>query len=94
MSYSSTSESLLILPREGVTDPALPSICFNPVSSGRPLEVDIDGFVRSSMHCLSKSGGGKISRPFGPASHCNSSNSLLQSDCIKIEPFFLAGSMC
>lgn len=48
------------------------------------ISADLQTFVKSSMHCLSTTGGEKVPRPFGPAVHENSSSDLLQFSYIEI----------
>lgn len=52
----------------------------------RTLEEDILVFVRSCIHCLSTTGGGKTPRPYGPAVHGTCPNDLLQFDYITLTP--------
>lgn len=47
---------------------------------------DIQTFVRACIHCLSRTGGEKVPRSFGPSVHCISRNDLIQVDYIEITP--------
>jgi len=50
------------------------------------MTVDIRSFVRACIHCLSTTGGGKVPRPFGPATHGTKPNDLVQFDYLEIGP--------
>lgn len=50
------------------------------------MKTDVDTFVKSCIHCLSTTGGGRVPRPYGPAFHGTSANDLLQFDYIEVAP--------
>lgn len=48
------------------------------------LPADVDAFLHTCIHGLSTIGGGKVTRPYGPAVHGTAANDLLQFDYLEI----------